>query len=64
MVKVDKETRRIYADDDPYLQTPEAKTKEFSDKYSSSIYVIEPQKSLVAKFLGINSTGLYAIKIK
>ncbi|MCX8163014.1 MAG: DNA-directed RNA polymerase subunit E'' [Candidatus Micrarchaeota archaeon] len=64
MVKVDKETRRIYADDDPYLQSPEAKTKDFSDKYSSSIYVIDAEKSKIAKFLGFNSPGLYAIKIK
>jgi len=64
MVKVDKQTRKIYEDNDPYLNSEEAKTKEFSDKYSSCIYVIDPEKSIVAKRLNINEPGLYAIQIK
>ena len=64
MAKVDKQTKKIYEDNDPYLLSEEARNKEFSDKYSSSIYVIDPEKSSVAKRLNINEPGLYAIQIK
>jgi RNA polymerase subunit RPABC4/transcription elongation factor Spt4 len=64
MVKVDKETKRIYDDNDPYLQTPQAKNKEFVEKYSSSVYILDPEKSIIAKKLNIKEPGLYAINIK
>ncbi|MFN3910240.1 MAG: hypothetical protein ACK4J0_03355 [Candidatus Anstonellaceae archaeon] len=63
MVKIDKQTRRIYDDTDPYLQSEEAKNKDFSEKYSSSVYILNPEKSQIAKKLGHNERGLYAIQI-
>lgn len=64
MAKVDKETRRIYDDNDPYLQTEEAKQKEFADRYSSSVMVLDASKSQIAKKMGFEENGLYAIKVK
>ena len=64
MVKIDKLTRRIYSDDDPYLQTQEAKQSEFSDRYNSSILVLDAGRSQIAQKMGFATAGLYAIKIR
>jgi RNA polymerase subunit RPABC4/transcription elongation factor Spt4 len=64
MAKVDKETRRIYDDNDPYLQTEEAKQKEFADRYSSSIMILDASKSQIGKKMGFENNGMYAIKVK
>lgn len=64
MVKVDKQTHRIYQDGDPYLQTEEAKQSEFSDRYASSVLVLDAGRSQIAQKMGFNTPGLYAIKVR
>lgn len=64
MVKIDKETHRIYTDDDPYLQTEEAKQKEYSDRFNSSVLVLDAGRSEIAQKMGFSTPGLYAIKVR
>jgi len=64
MVKIDKETHRIYADDDPYLQTEESKQKEYADRFSSSVLVLDAGRSEVAQKMGFKTPGLYALKVR
>jgi len=64
MVKIDKETHRIYADDDPYLQTEEAKQKDFAERFNSSVLVLDAGRSEIAEKLGFKTPGLYAIKVR
>jgi len=37
---------------------------ELSDKYSGVVIVLDPERSEVAKLLGKNSVGSYAIRVK
>ncbi|MFH0927629.1 MAG: transcription elongation factor Spt4 [Candidatus Micrarchaeota archaeon] len=64
MAKVDKETHRIYPDDDPYLHTEEAKQREFSDRYNSSVLIFDAGRSEIAEKMGFKTPGLYAIKVR
>ncbi len=64
MVKVDKSTHRIYSDDDPYLQSEQAKQSEFSDRYNSSVLVFDAGRSEIAQKMGFTTPGLYAIKVR
>jgi len=64
MVKIDKDTHRIYADDDPYLHTEEAKQKDFADRFNSSVLVLDAGRSQIAEKMGFKTPGLYAIKVR
>jgi len=64
MVKIDKGTRRIYQDDDPYLQTEEGKRKEYSDRFNSSVLVLDAGRSQIAQKMGYDTPGLYAVKVR
>ncbi len=37
---------------------------ELSDKYSGMIVVLDPERSEVAKIVGLNAVGNYAIRVK
>ncbi len=37
---------------------------ELSDKYSGLIAVLDPERSEIAKLVGINALGNYAIRVK
>jgi DNA-directed RNA polymerase subunit E" len=37
---------------------------ELSDKYSGMIVVLDPERSEVAKLVGLNAVGNYAIRVK
>lgn len=37
---------------------------ELSEKFSGMVIVIDPEKSEVAKVVGVNAVGSYAIKVK
>ncbi len=37
---------------------------ELSEKFSGMVIVLDPEKSEVAKVVGVNATGSYAIKVK
>jgi len=37
---------------------------ELSEKYSGMIIVLDPERSEIAKMVGLNTVGNYAIKVK
>ncbi|MBU0591997.1 DNA-directed RNA polymerase subunit E'' [Candidatus Micrarchaeota archaeon] len=37
---------------------------ELTDKYSGTIIILEPEKSEIAKVVGVNVVGSYAIRVK
>ena len=37
---------------------------ELSEKYSGMIIVLDPERSEIAKLVGLNSVGNYAIRVK
>jgi DNA-directed RNA polymerase subunit E" len=37
---------------------------ELSDKFSGMIIILDPERSEVAKLIGINAMGAYAVKVK
>lgn len=37
---------------------------ELSDKYSGLIIILEPERSEIAKLVGLNAVGSYAIRVK
>jgi DNA-directed RNA polymerase subunit E" len=37
---------------------------ELSEKFSGIIIVLEPERSEIAKLVGLNATGSYAIRVK
>lgn len=37
---------------------------ELSDKFSGMVIVLDPERSEVAKFMGVNAIGTYAIRVK
>jgi DNA-directed RNA polymerase subunit E" len=37
---------------------------ELSEKYSGMIIVLEPERSEIAKLVGINAIGSYAVRVK
>ena len=64
MVKVCKNCRRIYENIDTCPQCEEGSNTEFSDRYNSSVMVLDPERSEIAQKLGFKTVGLYAIKVR
>ncbi|MFH1306302.1 MAG: transcription elongation factor subunit Spt4 [Candidatus Micrarchaeota archaeon] len=64
MAKVCKNCQRIYGDVDVCPQCEEGKNQDFSDRFNSSVLVLNPEESKIAKKLGFKTPGMYAIKVK
>ncbi|TFF84754.1 DNA-directed RNA polymerase, subunit E'' [Candidatus Heimdallarchaeota archaeon] len=45
-------------------QCPICKTHNFSKNYSGEVYIINPEKSEIAKKLNIKEPGLYALRVR
>ena len=45
-------------------ECPLCKGKSFSTNWQGRLYIIDPNKSLIAKKIGITAKGEYAIKVK
>ncbi|MEW6721784.1 MAG: transcription elongation factor subunit Spt4 [Candidatus Micrarchaeota archaeon] len=37
---------------------------ELSDKYSGMVVILDPERSEIAKLVGINAVGAYAVRVK
>jgi DNA-directed RNA polymerase subunit E" len=37
---------------------------ELSDKYSGMVVILDPERSEIAKLVGINAPGSYAVRVK
>ncbi len=37
---------------------------ELSDKYSGMVIILDPERSEIAKLIGVNSLGAYAVRVK
>ncbi|MFA5107991.1 MAG: transcription elongation factor subunit Spt4 [Candidatus Micrarchaeia archaeon] len=64
MVKICKNCRRIYEEIDKCPQCPDGLNMDFSDRYNSSVLVLDASKSEIAQKLDFKTAGLYAIKVK
>ncbi len=58
--KACKICKTIYEGD----KCPKCDSKEFTDSYKGKIYVLNSEKSEIAKNIGINSKGKFAIKTR
>ncbi|MCF2142174.1 MAG: transcription elongation factor subunit Spt4 [Candidatus Heimdallarchaeota archaeon] len=63
MAKACKTCHRII-DDSEGNQCPNCKTHNFSKDYSGEVYIINPEKSEIAKKLNIKKPGLYALRVR
>ena len=58
--KACKICKTIYEGD----KCPKCGSKEFTDTYKGKIYVMDAEKSEIAKKMGLNSKGKFAIKTR
>jgi len=47
-----------------YSQCPACKTYTLSDDFSGIVYILDPDKSVIAKELNIKFKGKYALKVR
>ncbi|MBI2654477.1 DNA-directed RNA polymerase subunit E'' [Candidatus Woesearchaeota archaeon] len=45
-------------------ECPVCKTNQFSTNWQGRLYIVDPNKSLVAEKIGIKAKGEYAIKVR
>jgi len=43
---------------------PECKSTDLSDDFSGIVVIIDPERSTIAKTMGINKSGRYAVRIR
>ncbi len=43
---------------------PKCGSEDFTDEFGGELIVLNPEKSEIAKFLGFNAVGRYAVNIK
>jgi len=43
---------------------PECKSTDLSDDFSGIVVIIDPEHSTIAKTMGINKSGRYAVRIR
>ncbi|MBS7615178.1 DNA-directed RNA polymerase, subunit E'' [Candidatus Bathyarchaeota archaeon] len=43
---------------------PECKSMDLSDDFSGIVVIVDPEHSMIAKIMGINKKGRYAVRIR
>ncbi len=43
---------------------PKCQGRDFTEKYTGEIIILDPEKSEIAKLVGINSLGKFAVRVK